>query len=141
MLLVVVLDILTTNNLDFCTVKGKWEEFLSEETNRLKKMGVVDFKKKMDDSIKREEEKFRDSGYKYLSIANPAHGEDFFSLIFKKDWNDKTMVTITRDKLYSLCTAKITNERCVLYLNLVVLNMLNYLFISFNYVDAKNCCK
>ncbi|MCO5594055.1 hypothetical protein L7F22_048076 [Adiantum nelumboides] len=53
----------------------------------------------------------RDSGYKYLSIANPAHGEEFLSMLFKKDWNDKSMVGITRDKLYSLCSAKITAER------------------------------
>lgn len=89
-----------------------------EESSKLKSVGLVgeEFKKKMDEAIKREEERLRDSGYKYLSIANPAHGEQFFSMLFKKDWNDKSMVGITRDKLYSLCTAKITIERCVSFL-------------------------
>ena len=92
---------------------------MNEEDGKLRCRGLVgdEFKKKMEASIKREEEKFRDSGYKYLSIANPIHGEDFFSIIFNRDWDDKTMVGITRDKLYSLCTAKISIERyfpCIL---------------------------
>ncbi|MCO5552304.1 hypothetical protein L7F22_005815 [Adiantum nelumboides] len=57
------------------------------------------------------EEKLRDNGYKHLSIANPLHGEEFFSMLFKKDWSDKSMIGITKDKLYSLCSAKITIER------------------------------
>ncbi|MCO5581917.1 hypothetical protein L7F22_035806 [Adiantum nelumboides] len=93
--------------------KGKWELYLTEEGNKLKSLGLVgkEYKKKMDEAMKREEEKMRYSGSKYLSIANPAHGEEFFSMLFKKYWNDKSMVGITRDKLYSLCTAKITVER------------------------------
>ena len=87
--------------------------FLNEEDIKLRSHGLVgdELKRKMDASIKREEEKFRDSGYKYLSIANPIHGEDFFNIIFNRDWEDKSIVGITRDKLYSLCTAKISVER------------------------------
>ncbi|MCO5585843.1 hypothetical protein L7F22_039776 [Adiantum nelumboides] len=76
----------------------------------------------MDEAMKREEEKMRDSGYKYLSI--PAHGEEFFSMLFKKDWNDKSMVGITRDKIYSLCTAKITAERRKELLHMMALTKL-----------------
>ena len=65
----------------------------------------------MDASIKSEEEKFWDSGYKYLSIANPIHGEDFFSIIFNREWDDKTIFGIIRDKLYGLCIAKISTKR------------------------------
>lgn len=88
-------------------------KFLNEEEGKLRGRGLMgnELKKKMDRATKREEEKFRDSGYKYLSIANPIHGEDFFSIVFNRDWSDKTMVGITRDKLYSLCTAKISTER------------------------------
>lgn len=78
-------------------------------------MGCIgeDYKKKMDESIRKEEERMRDNGYKYLSIANPSHGDEFFSFLFNKDWKDKSMVGITRDKLYSLCSAKISRERYV----------------------------
>ena len=94
-------------------------KFLNEEDGKLRNRGLEgdELKKKLEASIKREEEKFRESGYKYLSIASPIHGEDFFSIIFNRDWDDKTMVGITRDKLYSLCTAKISIERyfpCIL---------------------------
>lgn len=81
-----------------------------------------ELKKKMDDAVKRLEEKLQDSGYKYLCIANPANGEEFFKMLFERDWSDKTMVGITRDKLYSLCSAKITMERynSSLFINLFV---------------------
>ena len=88
-------------------------KFLNDEESKLRSRGLVgdEFKKKMDASIKSEEEKFWDSGYKYLSSANPIHGEDFVSIIFNRDWDDKAIFSITRDKLYSLCTAKISTER------------------------------
>lgn len=88
---------------------------MTEQSKKLRSLGLEreEFKRKMETAIKHEEEKLRDSGYKYLSIANPIHGEEFFSFIFHKDWTDKTMVGITRDKLYSLCTAKISTERFV----------------------------
>lgn len=93
--------------------KGKWESFLAEQRKKLRSLGLgrEEFKKKMETTIKYEEERLRDSGYKYLAIANPIHGNKFFSLLFHKDWTDKTMVGITRHKLYSLCTAKISIER------------------------------
>ncbi|MCO5549851.1 hypothetical protein L7F22_003325 [Adiantum nelumboides] len=73
-------------------------------------LSIDEHKQKLDDAIKRMEEKLRDNSYTYLSIANPLHGEEFFSMLFKKDWSDKSMIGITKDKLYSLCSAKITIE-------------------------------
>lgn len=78
-----------------------------------------ELKIKMDQSIKHEEDKFRDSGYKYLCIANPTNGEEFFSMLFNRDWADKSMVGITRDKLYCLCSAKVTTERYMISLQVV----------------------
>lgn len=103
--------------------KGKWIKFLNDEDGRLRSFGLMEdeFKKKMDASIKREEERFRDSRYKYLSIANPIHGADFFSIIFNINWEDKAIVDITRDKLYSLCTAKISIERHKELLHMMIL--------------------
>ncbi|MCO5600745.1 hypothetical protein L7F22_054860 [Adiantum nelumboides] len=46
----------------------------------------------------------------FLSEENSKLRE-FFSMLFKKDWSDKSMIGITKDKLYSLCSAKITVER------------------------------
>ncbi|MCO5563819.1 hypothetical protein L7F22_017468 [Adiantum nelumboides] len=98
--------------LSLDTTNDKWEHFLSEENNKLRGMGLLvdKHKQKMDDAIKRMEEKLRDNGFKYLSIANPFHGEEFFSML-KKDWSDKSMIEITKDELYSLCPTKITIER------------------------------
>lgn len=82
---------------------------------KLKGQGLVGnaLKSKMDASLKHFEEKIQDSGYKYLCIANPANGEEFFSMLFNRDWKDRDMLGITRDKLYSLCSAKISNERYI----------------------------
>ncbi|MCO5587870.1 hypothetical protein L7F22_041822 [Adiantum nelumboides] len=93
--------------------KSKWEHFLSKEDSKLRSMdlSIDEHKQKLDDAIKRMEEILRDNGYKYLSIANPLHGEEFFSMLFKKDWSDKSMIGITKDKLYSLCSVKIIVER------------------------------
>ncbi|MCO5583522.1 hypothetical protein L7F22_037433 [Adiantum nelumboides] len=106
---------------------SKWEHFLSEENNKARGMGlsVDEYKQKLDDAIKRMEEKLRDNGYKYLSIANPLHGEEFFSMLFKKDWSDKSMIGITKVKLYILCLAKITIERCKELLQTMVLTKAN----------------
>ena len=88
---------------------------MTEQRKKLRSLGLEgdEFKKKMEIAIKNKEENLRDSGYKYLAIANPIHGEEFFSLLYHKDWTDTNMVGITRDKLYSLCTAKISIERLV----------------------------
>ncbi len=93
--------------------KGKWDKFLDEQSSRLKTLGHggEDYQKRMLELSKKEEERMRDNGYKYLSIANPTHGDEFFSLLFNKDWNDKSMIGITRDKIYCLCSAEITCER------------------------------
>ena len=56
----------------------------------------------------------RDKGYKYHTIANPTHGEEFFNILYSLKWNDKSMVNITRDKLHLLCSVNISAERYVL---------------------------
>ncbi|MCO5582067.1 hypothetical protein L7F22_035958 [Adiantum nelumboides] len=88
-------------------------------------LSVDEYKQKLDDAIKRMEEKLRDNDYKYLSIANPLHGEEFFSMLFKKDWSDKSMIGITKVKLYILCSAKITIERCKELLQTMILTKAN----------------
>lgn len=65
----------------------------------------------MDVCFKKEQEKMKDKGWKYLAIANPANGEEFFSLLYDLNWDDKSMMSVTRDKLYCLCTSKISAER------------------------------
>ncbi|MCO5565090.1 hypothetical protein L7F22_018761, partial [Adiantum nelumboides] len=96
---------------------------LKEENNKLRGMRLSndEHKQKLDDVIKRMEEKLRDNDYKYLSIANPLHGEEFFSMLFKKDWSDKSMIGITKDKLYILCSTKITIDRCKELLHTMIL--------------------
>ena len=55
---------------------------------------------------------------KMLSIANPNNGAGFFSLLYNYNWvREKDMVGLTKDKVHSICTAKITAER---YLNISV---------------------
>ena len=116
--------------------KGKWDKFLNEESSRLKTLGHggEDYQKRMLELMKKEEERMRDNGYKYLSIANPTHGDEFFSLLFNKDWNDKSMIGIPRDKIYCLCSAKITRERLASFLKACaygdLLVLTNFVFLN-----------
>lgn len=49
---------------------------------------------------------------KMLSIANPNNGAGFFSLLFNYNWvKEKDKVGLTKDKVHSICTSKITAER------------------------------
>lgn len=68
-------------------------------------------KKRLEKVTKVEEDRLKDRGYKYLSIANPQNGEEFFKLLFGIKWDDQGMLKITKDKLYCLTSSKITPER------------------------------
>ena len=69
--------------------------------------------KRMEAAIKGEEARLKDRGYKYLAIANPANGEEFFEVLYKLNWEESGMVKITRDKLYCLASSKIPKERYI----------------------------
>ena len=86
---------------------------MSKEIANLDALGVNEVKKKkqIDKAIKVEKEQLKDRGYKYLSIANPLNGDEFFKLLFGIKWDDPGMLKITRDKLYCLTSSKITPER------------------------------
>ena len=86
---------------------------MSKEIAKLDALGVneVEKKKRLDKAIKVEEDRLKDRGYKYLSIANTLNGDEFFKLLFGIKWDDPSMLKITRDKLYCLTSSKITPER------------------------------
>ena len=47
-----------------------------------------------------------------LSIANPSNGQGFFSLLYSHNWvRDKELVGLTKDKVHSIATTKITPDR------------------------------
>ena len=51
-----------------------------------------------------------------LSIANPSNGQPFFSLLYAHNWvKDKDMVGLTKDKVHSIATAKITPDRYLFF--------------------------
>lgn len=63
-----------------------------------------------------------------LSIANPANGQGFFSLLYKYNWvKDKDMVGLTKDKVHSIATAKICADR---YLLLRIVNLKDIAIIN-----------
>lgn len=68
-------------------------------------------KKRLEKATRVQEDRLKDRGYKYLSIANPHNGEEFFKLLFGLKWDDTSMLKITRDKLYCLTSSKISPER------------------------------
>lgn len=86
---------------------------ISKETAEIKGAGLGEGEatKRLDKAIRAEEERLKDKGYKYLAIANPGNGEEFFSLLFGLKWDDSSTVRITKDKLYALCISKIPQER------------------------------
>lgn len=52
---------------------------------------------------------------KMLSIANPSNGQGFFSLLYNYNWvKEKDMVGLTKDKVHSLATTKISADRYLL---------------------------
>ena len=79
--------------------------------------------KRMEAAIKGEEAHLKDRGYKYLAIANPANGEEFFEVLYKLNWEESGMVKITRDKLYCLASSKIPKERYIDVLDLVTIKL------------------
>ena len=68
-------------------------------------------KKKIDAAIRSEEDRLKDRGYKYLAIANPNNGEEFFKVLYGLKWDEPGMLKITRDKLYCLASSKIPSDR------------------------------
>ncbi|MCO5567185.1 hypothetical protein L7F22_020873 [Adiantum nelumboides] len=81
--------------------KDKFNAYMSKEATKLDALGLNDVgkKKRLDKATKVEEERLKDRGYKYLSIANPLNGDEFLKLLYGIKWNDPGMLKITRDKL------------------------------------------
>ena len=77
--------------------------------------------KKIEAAIKGEEDRLKDCGYKYLVITDPANGEEFFEVLYSLNWEESSMVKITRDKLYCLASSKIPKERYIVAFNLISL--------------------
>lgn len=94
-------------------MKDDFNIFIAKETTKLKSLGLeeVELEKRLEKATKQEEARLKDKGYKLLSIANPIHGEDFFALLYNLKWDDTSMVRITRDKLYALCSSKLPPQR------------------------------
>ena len=86
---------------------------MSKETAKLHALGLneVEKKKRLDKATKVEEERLKDRGYKYLSIADPLNGDEFFKVLFGIKWDDAGMLKIRRDKLYCLTSSKIPPDR------------------------------
>ncbi len=57
---------------------------MSKEGAKLDALGLndVENKKRLDKATKMEEERLKDRGYKFLSIANPLNGDEFFKLLY-----------------------------------------------------------
>ncbi|MCO5608302.1 hypothetical protein L7F22_062508 [Adiantum nelumboides] len=91
----------------------EFNAFMSKEAAKLDALGLNDFekKKRLDKATKVEEERLNDRGYKYLSIANPLNGDEFFKLLYGIKWDDPGMLKITRDKafLHLMDTVKSSN--------------------------------
>ncbi|MCO5564708.1 hypothetical protein L7F22_018375, partial [Adiantum nelumboides] len=73
--------------------KDDFNAFISKKTSKLKALGVdnVDFERRLQKATKQEEARLKDRGYKFLTIANLAHGEEFFELLFDVKWDDPSM--------------------------------------------------
>ncbi|MCO5612684.1 hypothetical protein L7F22_066953 [Adiantum nelumboides] len=101
----------------------EFNAYMSKEAAKLDALGLndVEKKKRLDKATKVEEERLKDRGYKYLSIANPLNGDEFFKLLYGIKWDDPGMLKITRDKLYCLRNSKITPERKKIILHLMSL--------------------
>lgn len=82
--------------------KENFNSFITNTTHKIKREGLskLEIVKKIEGAIKSEEERLKDRGYKYLSIANPENGEEFFQVLYGLNWEEQGMVKITRDKLY-----------------------------------------
>lgn len=94
-------------------MKDDFNIFIAKETTKLKSLGLeeIELDKQLEKATKQEEARLKDKGYKFLSIANPIHGEDFFALLYNLKWDDTSMVRVTRDKLYALCSSKVSPQR------------------------------
>ncbi|MCO5557139.1 hypothetical protein L7F22_010696 [Adiantum nelumboides] len=70
--------------------KDEFNAFMSKEIAKVDALGLNDLEKKkwLDKATKVEEERLKNKGYKYLSIANPLNGDEFFKLLFNIKWND-----------------------------------------------------
>lgn len=99
--------------LNGCSSSNEFNTYISNETAKIKGKGLPEHetKKKIDAAIRSEEERLKDRGYKYLSIANPNNGEEFFKVLYGLKWDEPGMLKITRDKLYCLCSSKIPSGR------------------------------
>ncbi|MCO5611053.1 hypothetical protein L7F22_065303 [Adiantum nelumboides] len=100
----------------------EFNAFMSKEIAKVDALGLNDLerRKRLDKATKVEEERWlKDRGYKYLLIANPLNGDEFFKLLFGIKWDDPGMLKITRDKLYCLTSSKITHERKKIILHLM----------------------
>ena len=86
---------------------------MSKEAAKLDALGLddVERKKRLDKATKVEEERLKDRGYKFLSIANPHNSDEFFKVLYGIKWDEPGMLKVTRDKLYCLTSSKITPER------------------------------
>ncbi|MCO5609523.1 hypothetical protein L7F22_063751 [Adiantum nelumboides] len=69
---------------------NEFNAFMSKEIAKVDAVGLNDLekKKRLDKATKVEEERLKDRGYKYLSIANPLNGDEFFKLLFGIKWDD-----------------------------------------------------
>jgi len=95
-------------------LKDEFNAYISKEIAKIEALGLdeVEKRKRLDKATRAEEDRLKDRGYKYLSIANPSNGEDFFKILYDLKWDDMSMLKITRgDKLYCLSSSKITPER------------------------------
>ncbi|MCO5554022.1 hypothetical protein L7F22_007548 [Adiantum nelumboides] len=70
--------------------KDNFNAFMSKEAGKLDALGLNDVEKmkRLDKARKMEEERLKDRGYKYLSIANTLNGDEFFKLLYGIKWND-----------------------------------------------------
>ncbi|MCO5582542.1 hypothetical protein L7F22_036439 [Adiantum nelumboides] len=70
--------------------KDEFNAFMSKEIAKVDALGLNDLerKKRLDKATKVEEQRLKDRGYKYLSIANPLNGDEFCKLLFGIKWDD-----------------------------------------------------
>ncbi|MCO5611301.1 hypothetical protein L7F22_065553 [Adiantum nelumboides] len=89
--------------------KDDFNAHITKETAKIKGLGSSEQEvgKRLDKTIRAEEEQLKDKGYKYLAIANPSNDEELFAFLFGIRWDDDSMMQITKDKLYTLCSSKI----------------------------------
>ena len=70
-----------------------------------------------------------------LSIANPSNGQGFFSLLYAYNWvKYKDIEGLTKDKVHSIATAKITPDR---YSRIEVITFIAQILKKINIVVLK----